>query len=56
MLPSTLYIIWPFQLHSLKLLPLTVEEEIYLQEPWQTDFGMKLIHLFLKKKASIITQ
>ena len=32
MLPSTLYIMWPIQLQSLKLLRLTVKEEIQLQE------------------------
>ena len=32
MLPSTLYIMWPIQLQSLKLLGLTVKEEIHLQE------------------------
>ena len=32
MLPSTLYIMWPFQLQSLKLLRLTVKKEIQLQE------------------------
>ena len=37
MLPSTLYIMWPIQLQSLKLLPLTVKEEIHLQETWRTD-------------------
>ena len=37
MLPSTLYIMWPIQLQSLKYLPLTVQEEIHLQETWRTD-------------------
>ena len=32
MLPSTLYIMWPIQLQSLKLLGLTIKEEIHLQE------------------------
>ena len=32
MLPSTLYIMWTIQLQSLKLLGLTVKEEIHLQE------------------------
>ena len=32
MLPSTLYIMWPIQLQSLKLLRLTVQEEKQLQE------------------------
>ena len=32
MLPSSLYIIWPIQLQSLKLLRLTIQEEIHLQE------------------------
>ena len=32
MLPSTLYIMRPFQLQSLKLLRLTFKEEIHLQE------------------------
>ena len=32
MLPSTLYIMWPIQLQSLKLLGLTLKEEIQLQE------------------------
>ena len=31
-LPSTLYIMWPMQLQSLKLLCLTVNEEIHLHE------------------------
>ena len=33
MLPSTLYIIWPIQVQSLKLLSQT---EIHLQEKWRT--------------------
>ena len=46
MLPSTLYIMWPIQLQSLKLLGLKVLEEIHLQEntlfdlwpwPWGQD-------------------
>ena len=32
MLPSTLYILWPIQLPSLKLLHLTLKEEIHLQK------------------------
>ena len=32
MLPSTLYIMWPFQLQSLKLLHQKVKEEMHLQE------------------------
>ena len=32
MLPSTLYIMWPIQLQSLKVLCLTVKKEIQLQE------------------------
>ena len=32
MLPSTLYIMWPMQLQSLKLLRLIFQEEMHLQE------------------------
>ena len=46
MLPSTLYIVWPIQLQSLKLLGQTVLEEIHLQEntlfdlwPWPLGQG-----------------
>ena len=39
MLPSTLYIMWPIQLQSLKLLCLTVKEEIQLQENTIFDQG-----------------
>ena len=46
MLPSTLYIMWPIQLQSLKLLLLTLKEEIHLQEntlfdlwPWPLGQG-----------------
>ena len=37
MLPSTLHIMLPIQPQSLKLLRLTVYEEIHLQETWWTD-------------------
>ena len=42
MLPSTLYIMWPVQLQSLKLLRFTVYEEIHLQENtlFYIDLGM----------------
>ena len=44
MLPSTLYIMWPIQLQSLKLLRQTVKEEIQLQENtiFDLDLGVKV--------------
>ena len=42
MLPSTLYIMWPIQLQSLKLLRLTVKEEIHLQENTLFDLDPKV--------------
>ena len=42
MLPSTLYIMWPFQLQSLKLLRQKVKEEMHLQENSIFDLGVKV--------------
>ena len=46
MLPSTLYIMWPFQLQSLKLLRQKVREEMHLQEnsifDLDLDIGVKV--------------
>ena len=44
MLPSTLYIMWPFQLQSLKLLRQKVKEEMHLQENsiFDLDLGVKV--------------
>ena len=45
MLSSTIYIIRPIHLQSLKLLCLTVKEEMYLQENtlFDIDLGVKVI-------------
>ena len=42
MLPSTLYIMSPMHLQSLKLLLLTVKEEMYLQEYTLYDLDVKV--------------
>ena len=44
MLPSTLYIMWPFQLQSLKLLRQKVNEEMHLQENsiFDLDLGVEV--------------
>ena len=41
-LPSTLNIMWPIQLQSLKLLPLAVKEKMHLQENTLFDPGVKV--------------
>ena len=42
MLPSTLYIMGPIQLQSLKLLGLITQEEIYLQENLTFDLDLRV--------------
>ena len=42
MLPSTLYIMWPMQLQSLKLLRLLIKEEIHLHENTLFDLEVKV--------------
>ena len=59
MLPSTLYIMWPIHGQSLKFLRLMIEEEIHLQETWQTDrqidgpFLIQIDILFFSKEKEM---